>query len=231
VKNPTTFRRTIAAVSLLATAVLSVISVILAPEFVSGGREQLDALDEAGASASVSLFAFALAQLPFIAAVLAVAHLLRGRTPLLSNLGATLGVIGAFGHAVYAGVQLVALAMVAQGGDRIAYGAVLDRMQSGPAMTFAAMGLLGTVLGLLLLAIGLWRGSVGPRWMPAGLGAFLVVEFVGASLTEWASLLAGAIYLAVFGMLALIVWRTTDAEWDAVVSAPAAGSRTSPVTV
>lgn len=215
-KNPTSFRRTIAAMCLLATALLSVLSVVLAPEFVSGGREQLDAIDDAGATATISLFAFVLAQLPFLGAVLGVAHLLRERAPVLSSLGAALGVVGGFGHAVYGGAQLVSVTMVAEGGNREPYGAVLDEFQSSPAMAFAAMGLLGTVLGVLLLAIGLWRSRVGPRWVPAALGAFLVVEFVGASITEWASVLAGAMYLAAFTALALTIWTLGDREWDAV---------------
>ena len=215
-RNPTRFRRTIAAMSLMATAVLSVVSVALSPEFVSGGREQLDAIDDAGVTATISLFAFVLAQLPFLGAVLGVAHLLRERAPVLSSLGAALGVVGAFGHAVYGGAQLVSVTMVAEGGDREAYGAVLDKFQSSPAMAFAAMGLLGTVLGLLLLAIGLWRARVGARWVPAALGAFLVVEFVGANITEWASVLGGAIYLTAFTALAVTVWTLGDREWDAV---------------
>jgi len=218
--NSTRFRRTTAAASLVVTAVLSVVSVVLAPEFVDGGRQQLDAIDDAGTTAAVSLFAFVLAQLPFLGAVLGIAHLLRERTPVLSGLGAALGVIGAFGHAVYGGVQLVSLTMVAEGGDREAYGAVLEQFQSSPAMMFAAMGLIGTVLGVLLLAVGLWRAKIGPRWVPAALGAFLVVEFVGANITEWASVLSGAIYLAAFGALAVTVMNLSDHEWDAAATPP-----------
>jgi hypothetical protein len=52
--------------------------------------------------------------------------------------------------------------------------------------------------------------------VPAALGAFLVIEFVGANITEWASVLASAIYLAAFAALAITVWTLADREWDAV---------------
>ncbi len=90
---------------------------------------------------------------------------------------------------------------------------------------------IGLVVGLLLLAIALWRGSALPRWVPAGLVAFLVVEFAGAGLTEWASVLASAIYLGVFGMLALTIWRTTDQEWVDASGAEPASTPGAPVAV
>jgi len=174
--------RLAAAASLLTTSVLSVISLLLQPEWGTSGVERLEIIDAAGASATVSGVTFVVAQLPFIGAVLAIAHLVRARAPRLAAMGAGLGIVGAFGHAVIGGTALMSLTMAAEDGERDAYGALLDRFESSPFMAFAALGLLGTVLGLLVLAVGMWRADAAPRWVPVGLVAFLVVEFVGTAL-------------------------------------------------
>jgi hypothetical protein len=75
-------------------------------------------------------------------------------------------------------------------------------------MLFAAMGLLGTVLGLLLLAIGLLRSRAVAPWIPACLIGFLVVEFVGANLSSWASLAAAGLYAAALLGIAATSTRT-----------------------
>lgn len=75
------------------------------------------------------------------------------------------------------------------------------------------MGLLGTVLGLVLLTIGLWRSHVGPRWVPPALLAFMLVEFVGTAITPWAAAVGGTLQLAAFGALALTIVRSPLDSW------------------
>jgi hypothetical protein len=117
---------------------------------------------------------------------------------------------------------------MAQGAaERGALTTALDEYISGPAGVFSAMGLLGTVLGLLLLTVGLWCSGVGPRWVPAALAGFLVVEFVGSAITPWASAAGGALYLAAFGVLAVTIWRSPVGAWE--VRAPTQHREASPV--
>jgi hypothetical protein len=67
----------------------------------------------------------------------------------------------------------------------------------------------------VLLGIGLWRAEVGPRWVPLAIAAFILIEFVGANFSEWASLVASVIYVIAFGALAMYVSRTPAALWAA----------------
>ena len=212
-KNTATFRRNAAALGLVSTAVLSTLSAMTAPEFPTGGAERLGAIAADLSSSAVSAAAFTLAQLPFIAAVLGLGHLLRRRAPVLSNVGTTLALLGAFGHTVFGGGSLLYVTLAADEAQLATYGGLVDDFESSPAMAFAAMGLIGTVLGLILLAVGLWRARVGPRWVPIALGAFIVVEFVGASVSDWASQVASVIYLVAFTSLAIAVWRTDAQDW------------------
>lgn len=211
--NSATFRRAAAALGLASTALLMVVATALAPEFPSGWTEQLAAIQDGGDRAAISAFAFALAQLPFIAGVLGVGHLLRHRSPRLSNIGTTLALVGAFGHSVYGGVSMVQLTMAADVSNRDVHAAVLERLEAGPALAFMVMGLVGTVLGLLLLSIAVFRAGLGPRWVGPVLWVFLIVEFAGSAVSEWSSHLATLLYVASFLALASTVRRSDAEAW------------------
>jgi hypothetical protein len=213
-KDPASYRRTAAAVGLVLAAILMVVAMGTDVPFSGESEEVLAEMDAVGGRAWLSAITYTLAQLAFIAGVLGIAHLLRERTPMLSNLGGTLAVLGGFGHTVHAGGVLLIVSMAQGSADRGELATALDESMSSPAGIFSAMGLLGTVVGLLLLTIGLWRAGVGPRWVPAALAAFLVIEFVGTAITPWASAAGGALYLASFGALAGTIWRSPVDAWE-----------------
>lgn len=202
--------RLLAAGSLVVTAVLSLVSVLLQPEFTADPVGLLAGIDEAGGRATISALAFGLAQLPFLVGAVAVAALAHRRAPRTAWAGGVLAVLGGFGHAVFAGVNLTWLAMSADADNREALGEVVTRVESGPAVVFMAAGLLGTVLGLILLGVALFRSHVVARWIPVALWAFVVTEFALTTLTSWASPLALILYLAAFCGLAVAVLRDGD---------------------
>ena len=212
--QPSTYRRTAAAAGLAASAVLSTISVDLQPVLHGDGAERLAALGNAGTSAAISAVSFVLAQLPFIAGVLGIGHLLRRRAPRLSAAGTTLGVLGAFGHAVFGGVMILEVTMAADPSRRAAYAALVDKLSASPVMLFSVLGLAGTVLGLLLLAAGLWRTRTAARWIPAALVAFLVVEFVGSAVSDAASYLSSVLLVAAFVGAAVAILRSPAESWS-----------------
>lgn len=213
-KNPASYRRTAAAGGLVAGAVLMVVAMGTDVPFSGDSESVLAEMDAAGWRAWLSAMTYTLAQLALIAGLLGVAHLLREATPRLSNLGGTLAVLGAFGHTVHAGGVLLIVSMAQGDADRAALATALDEYMASPAGIFSAMGLLGTVLGLLLLTMGLWRSGVGPQWVPAALAAFLVVEFLGSLLTPWAGAAGSALYLAAFAALAVTIWRSPLGAWQ-----------------
>jgi len=209
--------RMLVAVSLGVTAVLSVASVILAPDLPADFADRIRSIGDAGVTATASAVTFTLAQLPFLVAVVGIGAMLRQSTPRLAAAGATLAVLGGFGHTVFGGIALVQLAMADDLANAAVHGEVLERVESSVAVVFMALGLLGTVLGLLLLSIGLWRAQAVPRWIPATIWAFLVVEFVGSGLSETAAYVASLCYLVAFGGLAAGVLR---ADVERPVEAP-----------
>ena len=216
--NSATFRRDTAATALVVTAALSAVSSATAPEFPTGYADRLAAIEEVGDLAWVSVTTFALAQLPFIVAVLGVGHLLRHHAPRLSVVATCLATLGAFGHAVVSGSMITSVVMAQDTGAREQMAGLLEDVESTPAaILFMAPGLLGTVLGLVLVAVALWRTGVGPRWVPALIGAFLVVEFVGSGLSDRAALVAAVLYLVAFVGLARTVRSTPASDWESGV--------------
>lgn len=225
-KNPATFRRSAAAIGLVTTAILMLISTTLSPPFPGDFEQLLAEIDAAGNAATVSALGFTLAQLPFIVGMLGVGHLLRNGAPVLSNVGTTLAVVGAFGHCVYGGVSMVQLTMASDEANRAVHAATLTQLESGPVVAFMAMGLIGTVLGIMLLAIGLWRAHAGPRWVAPALGAFLVIEFAGSAISEWSSHVSGVFYLAALTGLAVAIWRSSLESWSMRTDAGASTATT-----
>jgi Domain of unknown function (DUF4386) len=202
--------RLFAATCLVVTALLSVISVLLQPEFSADQSERLAAIDAAGASGVVSLLTFVLAQLPFMVAAVAIAMMARDSSPRLAIAGGALAVVGGFGHSVFGGIGLAYLAMAGDAANRAALADVVTDVESGPAVIFMAAGLLGTVVGLLLLGIALFRSRVVPRWIPVALWSFIVTEFVLTNVSEWASPAAGLLYVAAFAGIAVQLVRGED---------------------
>ena len=219
--------RTVAASSLVLNAVLSVVSIALMTPFGDGTVENLAAIDAAGTMAAISATAFVVAQLPFIIAVLGISHLAGIRAPIIAVIGGTVAVIGGFGHAVGGGTQLMQLAMASDTANHTIYAGLLDGELPLGLMIMMLAGTIGTVLGLLLLGVALLRAKVGPRWVPYAIWLWLVIEFVGTSITSWASLASGLLYLSVFCVIAVTIWRSPLAVWASAAAADSEVSRTS----
>lgn len=213
-KNAVTYRRTVASAGLALTAILMAVSMGLGVPFSGAGV--LEAMFDAGSRAWLAAIAYLLAQLAMIPAALGLADLLRREAPVLSNLGATLMVLGAFGHTVHGGSVLLTVQMAADQTQRSTHAAVLDAFSSSPAGIFSLLGLLGTVLGLIVMTTGIWRVGLGPRWVAPALAAFILLEFVGAAISPIAAVAAGALYVAAFVTLAHTVRRSPVTAWDVV---------------
>ena len=207
------FRRT-AAIALVADAMLSVVSVVLQPTLPSSEAARLATIGD-GPGPAISAAAFVVSQLPFLIGVLGVAWLAGERTPRLARTGAALAVVGGFGHTVFGGVMLSEVVLAHDSSHRSALAAAFTELQGTPVMIFALLGLLGTVVGLLLLSIALFRSRTLPVWVPSLIWAFLVLEFVGSGVSRYASYLAVVLLIAAFGALARALWPASEV-YDAV---------------
>lgn len=208
------YRRYAAAIGLLTSSLLAAISRFLYQP--RDGNDPAKLLSNLNASHSAALAAsllFAIGQLAFIAAALGLGHLLRGRFAKLSSIGATLAVVGAFCEAVATSFFLVYNQMAQDVGHRAAYVAVLKQTGKIEGL-FSIVGALGTVVGLLLLSIGVFRARIGPRWVAPLLWAFLVLEFVGSSANPSIGLASVTVALIAYWALAFAVRRSPETAWE-----------------
>lgn len=215
-------RRAVAALALVAAPLLAGGAVLTQPDLSGSPAQQLAAVHQA-ALAPVSAALFVVSQLALLVALPAIGRLALPGAPRASAWGTALGVVGAFGHAVYGGVMLVVVAMGRDTGHRAAYAALLGRLQGSPLMVFSVLGLAGTVLGLVLLGIALQRAGVGPRWVGPTLVAFVVVEFAGGAVSSSASYVSTVLLLLSFAALARIVAPAAAGAVDSAARVLAAG--------
>jgi hypothetical protein len=213
------YRRFLTAVSLMLAGALTIVWIALTPAEHPDGP--LGAIAAAPVTATVSTLAFAYAQLLFIVALIGASQLISSRSPIMSNLAATFGIIGGFGHTIFAGGQLIVLAMAADVDNADVYNAVLNREITAVDGIPMILGLAGTVLAILFLAIGLLRANVTPIWIPLALFAFLVLEFVVGNFVPWAFYASGALYLISFVAIAVVVWKSPIDRWMTVADAQA----------
>lgn len=230
-KHPATLRRSAASISLVLAAVLMVVSISTQPRFDGTFGDRLAAISDAGVLATVSVYTFTFAQLAFLVAILGLAHLMRGSAPRLGAVAVGFAALGTLGHAVFGGISMVMIEMAADVPNRAVHTATLTTGQSGVSAPFSLLGLLGTVLALILTAVGLAWAKVGPRWAPWALGAFVVVEFVGGAVSEWAALGSGVLYTLALCTLAVTVWRSPAADWASRLDRPASSPDTAAVPV
>jgi hypothetical protein len=196
-------RRLAARLALVTAPLLAGLSTVLQPDLGGSAARRLTAMDSG--PGAVSAAAFLLAQLPMLVAVLAIGRLLLPRAPRLSAWGTALGVVGCFGHTAFGGLSLTFVVMARDHAHRTVYAGLLDSVFSGPVMLVSLAGLAGTVLGLLLLGIGLFRTRTGPVWLGPAIWAFLLVEFVGSGISSHASYLSVLLLGAAFWGLVPVV--------------------------
>lgn len=200
--------RTVVAVSLATSGLLSLASNLSAPDFPADAEDRIRAIAEGGALAVTSGLTFAFAQLFLLVGVLGAGALAWHRRPVLASVATSLVVLGAFGHSVFAGVNMVMLQMAQDLGHVDVHADLLADLEGGPTVIFMAMGLIGTVLGLVLLAVALWRSRAVPGWIPAAMAGFVLLEFGGGAISEWSFYAAGVLYVCALGGLALAVHRS-----------------------
>jgi hypothetical protein len=195
--------RLLAATALVATALLSLVSNVTAPDFSGDTDDLLASIADGGGLVALSAMTFVLAQLPFVVGMVGLARWLHPSR--VAAVGGVLAALGGFGHAVYGGVMLSQTVMAADTANRPVYADLLTDLEGAAVLIpFMVLGLLGTVLGFLLLSIAWWRSRTEPRWVAPLLWAFLLVEFVGSNVSDWAAYLSVLLYAAALGTAA---WR------------------------
>jgi hypothetical protein len=210
-------RRSTVAVSIAAGGLLGLGSLIIQPPFTGDPAQDAAALTATAASA-IGIHLYTISQVFWAIGFIGLAHLASRRSPVLALLGGVLVALGVLGHTVYSGTALTQLAL-ASSGEIDATVAAMDAAQSPVFLPYLALGLLGTTLGVVLLAVATMHARTMPLWVPVVLIAWVLIEFVLSGFIAWGGYLSLVVGIIVFCSLAVFVWRSALAGWQTAAEA------------
>lgn len=206
------FRRTVAGLCLIAAPLVLMVALLVHPGEGGGGLVQTIA-DNPG-RVEVSNLLIIASSVVFVPALVGVLSLIRGRGVTLAHVGVGLALVGAVGHAVWAGFQIVLVGTIQGGIDQ---GRISAMVEGGPPnagfVVVMAMFMVGFFVGLVFLAAGLWRSRAVPRWAPACILATVVWDFVPIGDGAVAAATGPALALIGFGAIGLKILSMSDADW------------------
>lgn len=152
----------------------------------------------------------------FAGLALSVAH----RSPVLSLVAAFVSTCAMVGFGGVRAVQGIQLGLVQSDIDRGEAVALIDSVNPILA-AFLVLFMVGTLVGLVMLVIAVWRTGRFPRAALVLVLAFVVFDMVGGSLTgdvgsRFLPVLAHLVFLVGLGWLGLVLWRQAGADDDGV---------------
>ena len=210
------FRKTVAGLCMILAPALFLVSAILAPSSDNDAGAILGAIADHTDRFFIST-AFGIAgSVLLVPALLGLMHMLRERQVALGHVGGGLALLGSLMFMLFWGVSLMEWQMVRGDADPAQMTALLDRfMHTTGTEVFFYFSLAFTV-GMIVLALGLYRAHAVP-WSTAGaLGAgavVLQVAFFVGNTAAW-FIVATAILFVGFATIGRTVLTETDEDWE-----------------
>lgn len=204
------YRRIVAGIALLVWPVLEFLAFVTSPPGTDHDPVIFRAQDF---KVQISALLYLWAAMAFIPVVLGMAHLLRARLPRLSNIGATIGLLGTAHALTLFTTDFYDLALAHE----------LPAAQA-EQVTARANELWGFVYGMLLpsflthvglftLLAGLSVARIAPWWaVPVALVGTLI-PFFTVEISPFAQSTGSLLHLVVYGLLALRVLRMSNEAW------------------
>jgi hypothetical protein len=223
------FFKTVVGICLIAAPLTLLASALVSPAIKSSEADQLAAIAlDPGRYYLFTMLIFVGTAL-LVPVVFGLMYMVRDRSAVLGHVGGSLAMVGALVGVGDALSQLFIWQMVAPGADRAQMVGLLTRVDNaiGAALVFR-LGGLGFVIGMVILAIALYRARAVPAWAAAGMGvgAFLNIAGFVAGSTLLVTI-SSAVLLLSLGWIGRIVLSGTDVEWARPSAKPRSQSTTS----
>jgi len=209
------FRKTIAGLCMVLAPLLLLVGVVIHPETGTEAASTIAAAaddpDTWYAAHLIVLISLVLA----VPAVLGLMHMLREREVALGHVGGGLGMLG-----ILAFVGIVAIegfaGWQAGAGNRTEMVALFERMNdsAGVVIPFYVMSF-GFAIGMLCLALGLYRARAVQSWTTVVIGlsaVLLAIAFPTAS--ELLSIVGAALLFVGLGSVGRMVLAESDEDWE-----------------
>ena len=196
--------RRLAAAGLVAGPALFLLAAGLAPAFTVAPEEADAYLDRVAAAPGAHLLSavlFLIGATVLVPGVLGISHLLQPGRFTIGRLAVALVTLGVLTIPGFYVLNVVQLAMADPAADRRQMATLFERIEESIGLTvLLAAFAVGTVVGLLLLALTLLRARAVPVWGALALLAAVAVGFLPdakpASIVEFALLLVGTTAIA-----------------------------------
>lgn len=224
VNDVNNFRRIVAGVCLiLAPLVLALAQLVHPGQGEEGFVRTM--VDNPGRVEAASLLVI-LSSVLFVPALVGVLRLMRDRGSALGLVGVGLALIGAIGHAVWAGFEIILVWMANSEIDRAQLSAAVDGgPPSGIGFTLILlMFVAGFFLGLIFLAAGLWRSGNVPWWAAVLIVVGPLPDFLPVD-NQVLFVTGLTLFVIGFGVIGLKLMGMPGAERSSFAGETAAGAR------
>jgi hypothetical protein len=210
------FRKLVAGACMVLAPLVLLVATVVHPDVKTDEAAQLaviaDNLDAWLAAHLLALAAIALS----VPAVLGLMHMLREREVSLGHVGGGLAMLGLLAYVGVVAVEgLVGWAM-GEAGDRGAMVALLTSINESAAIVIPFFILsLAFAVGMICLAVGLYRARAVQSWMAICLGVGAVLLAIsGPAAATWLGIVAAAFLVVGFGSIGRMVYRESDEAWE-----------------
>ncbi len=219
-----TFARLLAAVCLVLGPTCFLVGAAVDPAWADDNAEYLDEVAGAPGRYQLAGFLSLVGAVLTVVGLLGVIHLLRGPRITLGQIGASLALIGS----IFLAGTFPINVMEAVGAENFDRATMIDLFEtvedSGWAAVYFIAFLGGLVLGMVLLAIGLFlqRGAA-PVWVPALLLISVVASFFATG--QLFNVITSALLVVAMAGLAARILTVSDEDWSRWTVLPDQGRR------
>ncbi len=210
--DATNFRRTFTGLALLAAPLIDLAAALWYPRFPGDPSGDMTVIAEDPNRFLITSMLHILASVLFVPAIVGIMNLLRERGVMLAHLGGGLAVLGFLGRLAFTSLGLMQLPLATHPNRAQALAFAEQAMSSPPFLIFLLTFLAGIYLGLLLLAIAVWRSRVAPWWIALCFVLALVMDQFGPAGIGF--LLTTGLMVIGFGYIGLKVLRMSDEAWE-----------------
>jgi hypothetical protein len=214
--DPLRFRRLGAGLCMIAAPLTLLVGALVHPDSGDSASAHIAAIVASPGRNYASHAAILVGLVLFLGVILGLVHLLTQRAAAAANVGGVLAIVGLFGATAIVAVDGIAFTQMGQpDANAQEMAALLDRiLESAGVRAIAVVGALSFLLGMLVLAYGLWRTQAVRSWSAIGVAAAAIAFFVGQVTDNRVIFaLAFAVYLVALGPLGWATLSQSDAEW------------------
>jgi Domain of unknown function (DUF4386) len=210
------FRKLVAGACMVVAPLFLLVATVVHPDVKTDEAAQLaviaDNLDAWIAAHMFALVSLALA----VPAVLGLMHMLREREVSLGHVGGGLAMLGLLAYVGVVAIEGFVGWQMGEAGDRAAMVALLTSINDSAAIvTPFFVGSLAFAVGMVGLAIGLYRARAVQSWMAICLAVGAVLLAIsGPAAATWVAIVAAAFLVVGLGSIGAMVYRESDEAWE-----------------